>query len=58
MSAPDTPVDLFCCGHACLPDGRLLAAGGTERYDPFIGLRQAVVFDPAVGAAGVPEPRA
>jgi hypothetical protein len=49
MSAPDTPVDLFCCGHACLPDGRLLAAGGTERYDPFVGLRQAVVFDPAVG---------
>ena len=55
MSAPDTPVDLFCCGHACLPDGRLLAAGGTERYDPFIGLRQAVVFDPAVGR-WVPEP--
>jgi hypothetical protein len=33
----------------------LLAAGGTERYDPFIGLRQAVVFDPAVGQ-WVPEP--
>ena len=48
MSAPDTPVDLFCCGHAHLPDGRL-AAGGTERYDPFVGLKQCVVFDPAAG---------
>jgi hypothetical protein len=49
MSAPHTPVDLFCCGHAHLPDGRLLAAGGTERYDPFVGLKQSVVFDPAAG---------
>ena len=23
LSAPTTPVDLFCCGHATLPDGRL-----------------------------------
>ena len=46
MSAPDTPVDLFCCGHAHLPDGRLLAAGGTERYDPFIGLKQASCSTP------------
>ncbi|WP_433508050.1 hypothetical protein ACQP04_17270 [Pseudonocardia halophobica] len=45
LSRPATPVDLFCCGHAFLADGRLLAAGGTERYDPFLGLRQAVVFD-------------
>jgi hypothetical protein len=49
FSLPNTPVDLFCCGHAFLPDGRLLAAGGTEQYDPFFGLRQAVVFDPADG---------
>jgi hypothetical protein len=49
MSAPDTPVDLFCCGHAHLPDGRLLAAGGTERYDPFQGLTQAVAFDQHAG---------
>jgi hypothetical protein len=49
MSAPATPVDLFCCGHAHLPDGRLIAAGGTERYDPFDGLTQAVVFDQAAG---------
>ncbi|AUV80881.1 hypothetical protein C2R22_03745 [Salinigranum rubrum] len=25
--------DVFCVGHAFLPDGRLLAAGGTYRYD-------------------------
>jgi hypothetical protein len=50
FSRPDTPVDLFCCGHAFLPDGRLLACGGTEQYDPFFGLHQAVVFDPFGGA--------
>jgi hypothetical protein len=41
-----TPVDMFCVGHAFLPDGRLLAAGGTEQYDPFHGLRQSITFDP------------
>jgi hypothetical protein len=44
---PDTPVDMFCVGHAFLPDGRLLVAGGTEQYDPFLGLRQSITFDPA-----------
>jgi hypothetical protein len=29
-SSPTT--DLFCCGHAVLGDGRLLVAGGTERF--------------------------
>ncbi|MFB6311391.1 MAG: galactose oxidase-like domain-containing protein [Salinirussus sp.] len=50
--------DLFCAGHAFLPDGRLLLAGGTHAYDgsldlpvlprlpPFRGLDQAYVFDP------------
>ena len=56
MSAPHTPVDLFCCGHAQLPDGRLLAAGGTERYDPFIGLRQSVAFDQAAGPPSAASP--
>ena len=53
FSRPDAPVDLFCCGHAFLPDGRLLAAGGTEQYGPFFGLKQAVVFDPF---GGPPDP--
>ncbi len=54
--------DLFCCGHAFLPDGRLLVAGGTEEWtvaavteDPhehaamghFRGIADAYVFDPA-----------
>jgi hypothetical protein len=48
--------DLFCCGHAFLADGRLLAAGGTRSWGGvshpshgvnFEGLRQAAIFDPA-----------
>jgi hypothetical protein len=45
LDAPHTPIDLFCVGHAFLGDGRLLAAGGTERYDPFYGLKDALIFD-------------
>jgi hypothetical protein len=29
----DTPSDMFCAGHAFLPDGKLLIAGGTKRYE-------------------------
>ena len=53
---PDTPVDLFCVGHAFLPDGRLLAAGGTQQYDPFFGLTQSIAFDPAT-RTWVPQPQ-
>ena len=28
-----TPSDMFCAGHAFLPDGNLLIAGGTKRYE-------------------------
>jgi hypothetical protein len=56
LSRPHTPVDLFCCGHAFLPDGRLLAAGGTRQYDPFWGLRQAILFDPTKGPADPASP--
>jgi len=45
FTAPSTPIDLFCCGHAFLSGGRLLAAGGTRRYDPFRGIRDALAFD-------------
>ena len=48
--------DIFCAGHAFLPDGRLLVAGGTYAYDikrfgmfpfpPFTGLEQTYLFDP------------
>ncbi|MDT0441288.1 radical copper oxidase GlxA [Streptomyces johnsoniae] len=33
FSEVPTPEDLFCAGHAQLPDGRLLVAGGTARYE-------------------------
>ena len=33
----DTPKDMFCSGHAQLPDGRLLVAGGTARYEKLGG---------------------
>ncbi|GAB0103191.1 hypothetical protein JMUB6875_21630 [Nocardia sp. JMUB6875] len=46
LDAPATPIDLFCTGQAFLPDGRLLAVGGTKQYDPFYGLRDALLFDP------------
>ncbi|TYP90789.1 galactose oxidase-like domain-containing protein [Blastococcus xanthinilyticus] len=58
LDAPDTPIDLFCCGQAFLPDGRLLIAGGTEQYDPFHGLRDALVFDPATSAWTAVQPMA
>ncbi|QKV96086.1 DUF1929 domain-containing protein [Streptomyces sp. NA02950] len=32
-----TPKDLFCSGHTQLPDGRLLIAGGTARYEVLRG---------------------
>lgn len=33
----DTPADLFCGGHAQLPDGRILIAGSTARYEVLKG---------------------
>lgn len=49
---PDT--DLFCSGHALLPDGRFFVAGGTGRYstgpdDPWGGSKSAYIFDPTAG---------
>ena len=32
-----TPNDLFCAGHTQLPDGKLLVAGGTQRYEKLKG---------------------
>ena len=40
-----TPSDMFCGGHAFLPDGKLLIAGGTTRYE--------VLADNVKYAAGV-----
>jgi hypothetical protein len=47
-----TPYDLFCSGHAFLPDGRLLVAGGTSAYAdstthvPYKGEKRVRIFDP------------
>jgi len=41
----DTPEDLFCGGHAFLPDGNVLIAGGTRKYE--------VLADQVTHAAGV-----
>src|SRR5262249_34940464 len=50
-------VDLFCCGHAYIGDGRVLVAGGTITFPPqsvgihahlhFEGHRHAFLYDPA-----------
>ncbi|WP_236239899.1 kelch motif-containing protein [Streptomyces sp. CC228A] len=37
FTAVDTPEDFFCAGHSQLPDGRLLVAGGTARYEVLDG---------------------
>ena len=48
--------DIFCAGHTFLPDGKLLVAGGTYKYDgsavnpklpPFSGLDHTYIFDPS-----------
>src|SRR5262245_55556596 len=60
VDVPASMTDLFCCGHAMLPDGRLLVAGGTAIYgipkghfdadwpgkDDVPGIREAWIFDP------------
>jgi len=42
------PADFFCSGHALLPDGRLLVAGGHSGTDNF-GLRTTYLYDFATG---------
>jgi Domain of unknown function (DUF1929) len=58
-----TVIDFFCCGHCTLPDGKILVAGGTIKYDTdikngvqvpatdggFFGTRETVIFDPGTG---------
>ena len=40
-----TPGDMFCSGHAMLPNGNVLVAGGTKQYDPFQGVRASYEYD-------------
>jgi hypothetical protein len=54
IGSPTT--DVFCSGHAMLPDGRLLVAGGTEDWPGgggehdvhFPGLRECWIFNPSM----------
>lgn len=45
FAADHRPFDFFCGGDTFLPDGRLLSAGGTLGYNPFLGRPDATVFD-------------
>ena len=45
-----SPANIFCAGHAFLPDGRLLVAGGHLKDSD--GINAAVVYDAAAGDAG------
>jgi hypothetical protein len=48
VDANGNPLDLFCAGQSLLPDGNVLASGGTLLYlnnGNFQGLRDAFVFD-------------
>lgn len=49
------PVDLFCSGHALLPNGRLLASGGHSGTDNQ-GIRATSIYDPVTNtwATGLP----
>jgi hypothetical protein len=52
-----TPGDLFCSGHAMLPNGNILIAGGTKQYDPFNGLRTSYEYDSTAQARSTPSQR-
>jgi hypothetical protein len=43
----DPPVDLFCCGHAQLPDGRIFFAGGAKTGPP---PTWTAIYDPVTGS--------
>jgi len=49
LELPDDEGDLFCSGHAWLPDGKLFVAGGSTQYLPqFFGGKLALTWDPMV----------
>jgi hypothetical protein len=47
LNGAGQPLDLFCAGQSFGSDGTLMVAGGTLKYDPFLGLSSALLFDPA-----------
>ena len=53
---PNEAKDMFCCGHAMLPDGNILLAGGTLLYDDvsanglWLGPKTAWIYNVAAGS--------
>ena len=45
-SVPNFGTNLFCTGHAALPDGRILVAGGHDEPNGILGDDDANIFDP------------
>ncbi len=43
-AAPKAGANIFCSGHAFLPDGRLLVGGG--HIDDYVGIPNANIYDP------------
>lgn len=47
LNSAGNPLDVFCAAQSFRPNGTLLVAGGTLRYDPFFGLPDTFLFDPS-----------
>lgn len=45
-SVPLSTTNMFCAGHAALPDGRMLVVGGDEISGGALGVADANLFDP------------
>ncbi|WP_161988701.1 galactose oxidase-like domain-containing protein [Pedococcus bigeumensis] len=43
---PGCPFDVFCSSQTVLSDGKVLVAGGTDKYDDFVGSQATYLFDP------------
>lgn len=58
VAANHRPYDYFCAGQTHLSDGRLLTAGGTGHYNPYLGRNESVAFDPIAGTWSFLKPMA
>jgi plastocyanin len=45
---PGCPFDVFCAYQTALADGKILVAGGTDKYDDFVGAVATYLFDPTL----------
>jgi uncharacterized protein YjdB len=46
VPVPNNATDLFCSGHATLPDGRILVVGGHDTANNLVGLADVNIFNP------------